>query len=986
MAMPPVDDSLGQQIDAWIDRLDEEGFHVGVRERLVVQTLLARLSTDGKLAELQSHEILNIVGPLICTKPEQQRQYSVLAEQFLAQPRRMTPQEQTVYRNDSSKINQWQLKWWQPVLIVVLLAACIAIAWRFWPKTDVVIPLPQETKEQSGTPTVTSFGPTGSGWMVSIHNALLGLSTLTGLVLSWILWARWRRQLYLQSIRTDEEINERFLQDPHPIVLEPAAGIVRGASRQLRQRYAGEHQTIDIPSTIYATMAAGGAFVPRYRALPQTPEYLVLIDQRHPADHHTTYSQALINALREAGVSVQIYYFEGSPQAGCWQVRRTSRGQDRIRTSSIPELAARFTGYRLLIFADAQALVEESDGTSRPWTKYLKLFPQRVWFTPMPLSSWGPSEQMIDEQGFLLLPVQEESLTTMGNWFSSGHLVLEMAEDWPLRYPPMLRGQEVAWVVRQTVLPAKDLEELLFQLRDYLGATRFQWLCACALFPTVSPPITLALGREVLGENARELALGVAAIGALPWFRHAFVPAWLRQALISCLNETNEARFREVIEERLADAVEDRVGASLLSVAKKKRLLAVWFRRRKGLARDVVLVDFLHSGSRSKLAQRLPEALRKRLFGGDFHFDGLTSRVLQRLKPITNKRRGKGGIYISYRREDSAGWTGRLAEHLKEQFGAQSIFMDVDAIEPGVDFREALQKAVSSCGVLLVMIGPEWATVTDQSGRLRIDDPSDWVRIEVATALKQNIRVIPVLVGGAMIPPQNQLPQDLGPLTHRHAYELTDRRWNYDVEQLIKTFATSLHKPSSSPNMQPSQSILVVVGAMLVVGILGMLVTSTLYSPDISPIVNPPRETSAKEEQSATPQLVHLRVGQEARLKDHRTTCVYKVLAAQLDRSRPDLFLLRMIVRVTNEGVLSTDFEDGNFRLLIDNVPRTPISNLNDLVDAHSAKEGTVVFAVPVSATRLELQIRMGEETATFPFNLPSPELGGDDPIRQLRR
>ena len=90
------------------------------------------------------------------------------------------------------------------------------------------------------------------------------------------------------------------------------------------------------------------------------------------------------------------------------------------------------------------------------------------------------------------------------------------------------------------------------------------------------------------------------------------------------------------------------------------------------------------------------------------------------------------GIFISYRREDSAGWTGRLSEHLRERFGAESIFMDIDTIQPGIDFTEALQKAVSSCEVLLAMIGPEWATVTGKSGKPRIEDPSDWVRTEIA--------------------------------------------------------------------------------------------------------------------------------------------------------------------------------------------------------------------------------------------------------------
>lgn len=650
--MPVLDANLGQQLGAWLDRLDAEGFQVGVRERLVVQTLLAQLTADGPRTELQSlREVLNIVGPLVCTKAEQQRQYAVLLEEFLVQPGGTTTHGQTG-RGAVPPVKPWQFTWWQIFLVLLVLGtAGVAVTWQLglWQKLAAP-PSVLEAVDKSGAPPPlkelpapigkpiyvpvsslpipTSTQQAAPGWIGPVRYATLAVGAVSSLGLIWLVWARWRRQLYLQAIRTDEAVRERFLKDPHPVVLEPSAGIVRGASRQLRQRYVGEREVIDLPLTIRATMAAGGAFTPRYRALPHTPEYLILIDQRHPADHHTAYSQTLVNALKEAGVAVQVYYFEGSPETGCWQVRRTSRGQDRIKMTSISELTARFAGHRLLVFGDAQALVDESEGEPHAWANYLKLFPQRAWLTPMPLASWGPLEQVVDEQGFLLLPIQQESLTTMASWFSSGHLGLEVAEDWPLNYPPMLRGQDVAWVARQAALPPKDQEELLFELRNYLGATRFQWLCACGLFPAVSPAITLALGRELVGEDMRELALGLAAIGALPWFRYASMPAWLRQALIGRLNQANETRFRNVIEKRLSDAVEDRDGLSLLSVAEKKRMVAAWFRKRSGLARDVVLVDFLYRGPLAKLAQRLPEALRKRLFHGGLPAYGLTSGML----------------------------------------------------------------------------------------------------------------------------------------------------------------------------------------------------------------------------------------------------------------------------------------------------------------------------------------------------------------------
>ena len=105
-------------------------------------------------------------------------------------------------------------------------------------------------------------------------------------------------------------------------------------------------------------------------------------------------------------------------------------------------------------------------------------------------------------------------------------------------------------------------------------------------------------------------------------------------------------------------------------------------------------------------------------------------------------------------------------------------------------------------------------------------------------------------------------------------------------------------------------------------------------------------------------------------MKDHRASCVYTVLAAQVDRSRPDTLSLSVTVQVTSEGPLDTGFGDSNFCLLVDDVPRTPTSRLSDSVKPHCAKEGTIVFTFPVAAQRLLLQLRMGDDAAEFPVDL----------------
>ena len=140
------------------------------------------------------------------------------------------------------------------------------------------------------------------------------------------------------------------------------------------------------------------------------------------------------------------------------------------------------------------------------------------------------------------------------------------------------------------------------------------------------------------------------------------------------------------------------------------------------------------------------------------------------------------GVFISYRRQDSQSAAGRLADGLERRFGKTQIFRDVETIQPGVDFVEAIEGALSSCSVMLAIIGRRWAGEPGQANRLQ--QANDWIRLEIAAALKRNIRVIPVLVEGAQPPDDAELPDDLKPLARRQAHTLSDERWEYDVQQL----------------------------------------------------------------------------------------------------------------------------------------------------------------------------------------------------------
>ncbi len=162
-----------------------------------------------------------------------------------------------------------------------------------------------------------------------------------------------------------------------------------------------------------------------------------------------------------------------------------------------------------------------------------------------------------------------------------------------------------------------------------------------------------------------------------------------------------------------------------------------------------------------------------------------------------------GGIFVSYRRDDARQAAGRLADDLADRFGNANIFRDIEGIELGVDFVEALNRALEACVVMLVLIGPRWLDIRDAKGQRRLDDPRDWIRQEISTALNRGIRVVPVLIDGTALPDEDSLPDDLRALVRRQALEVADSRWRGDIQRLADTLVRvpglAMQQPSDGP-------------------------------------------------------------------------------------------------------------------------------------------------------------------------------------------
>jgi len=162
------------------------------------------------------------------------------------------------------------------------------------------------------------------------------------------------------------------------------------------------------------------------------------------------------------------------------------------------------------------------------------------------------------------------------------------------------------------------------------------------------------------------------------------------------------------------------------------------------------------------------------------------------------------GIFISYRRSDSAPHAGRLHDRLCDYFGPDKVFMDVDDIKPGADFVSLIGEKVASCDALIAIIGKGWLT-RDKKGASRLDDPTDFVRLEVEHALKRDILLIPALVEGAEMPRAEDLPGPLGELSQRQAVELSDKDFQYGVDKILAVLEKLPALRNLRPKTEPSE-------------------------------------------------------------------------------------------------------------------------------------------------------------------------------------
>lgn len=219
------------------------------------------------------------------------------------------------------------------------------------------------------------------------------------------------------------------------------------------------------------------------------------------------------------------------------------------------------------------------------------------------------------------------------------------------------------------------------------------------------------------------------------------------------------------------------------------------------------------------------------------------------------------GIFISYRRADSSGFAGRLYDRLSQRFGTGRVFMDIDTIHPGHEFAADIERALSECVACIVLIGRDWESIALPDGRRRLEDPTDFVRLEIAAAIRRGVAVFPVLVDGATPPSAASLPEEIRDVAGRQAIELSNERWNYDVGRLLlaldEVIGQRRHRlwPRPGPGKLPA----ILVGAAILLSVLGIggwLATRGTTASNTGPTISAPTTAaSSSAEPLQAPQL-----------------------------------------------------------------------------------------------------------------------------------
>ena len=455
-------------------------------------------------------------------------------------------------------------------------------------------------------------------WLANIWFVIFICSSV--LVTLLVIWHRKKRlKQYLIRQTTQEEPDLRTIYfEGIEKALFPVLEIYR-VSQQMRRRKEVVIQELAIQETIIQTVHSAGVFSPMLTTRKVVPEYLVLIDRTTISDQQTAYINDLIDCL-ETNEIITRYYFDND-------LRLCLADSFNINPMSPSNLVRKYPSHRLLIFSNGDGFFDPITGNLTDWTEQFYKWPHRFIFVLPTVDRVSYKLSMLAKM-FVILPATTSGLAEMITYFHEKTAVPTETHQFA-SFPKMLRNRPLRWIERDS--PDKmQVDNMLNSVKAYLGPTGYHCLIACAFYPEMFWKLTVNLVfhlKDIKKESVTQVNI-LASLARLPWFRHNYMPDWLRLRLIKDLSGKEERHIRLLILALLNKAVVDPEGPFDLEIALerhtklKKIAKIIWLQFSKeghstgaNPLGDKVFLKFIRGRSQEKLAIRISRALSSLLLG-----------------------------------------------------------------------------------------------------------------------------------------------------------------------------------------------------------------------------------------------------------------------------------------------------------------------------------------------------------------------------------
>jgi hypothetical protein len=596
----------------WTGYLRDRGFQLTVGDDLRIAALADRLTKNG-LRVLDAPTAARWFGPVICRNADDQNRLPELLAGWVGEtpdppplPERVKAALRQDQRLEAAGPRPWS--WWWLVALTLLLAgvATMLAPALFNPAPSVPVNEP-----------ISSPGPMRPvlDWVDFGDRLIASVIIFAPFALAVVIRRLWHREpsAMLRGLapRDAPTASLEITLDQFGL-FRPEA--LRAAVADLRRHRLVPADWIDAPRTVAATVAAAGHIELVWARRPTLPEHLLLVDLAGSEDILATLAELIVARLRGDDAIVQRFDYDGDPR----RLRRVNDSGLVQRAVDLEALRGACPDHRLLILSDGVSFTEPGFERMRGWVNELHAWPEVALLTPVPAAQWGPRERALIRLGFIIVEATPNGIADLARQFRTD-LPQERATPGRALAPPLdlrLAADPYLWLGERS--PSKtQIAGLLGDLKGALGERAFLYLCALAVFPTMHPKLTLAVGRALADEQGQPLLneQSLAQLCRVPWLRRGRMPDWLRLALVRDLEmrpeeaERVRATWAHLLEPQEEGARNKLPIKVVRQAAPGLAALVAGLLRRRGPYREAILVMFLNRMELPALAVELPERL-----------------------------------------------------------------------------------------------------------------------------------------------------------------------------------------------------------------------------------------------------------------------------------------------------------------------------------------------------------------------------------------